>query len=111
MKLRIITRTRAFTLIEMLTVMAVIAILASLVVSVNAYAHKKAALLRAEGEIKTMSAACENYKGDFGAYPRDKEGGDSDLLNPRSEGDPSLHPPCREGRHRNRLCKIGRAHV
>ena len=89
MKLRIITRTRAFTLIEMLTVMAVIAILASLVVSVNAYAHKKAALLRAEGEIKTMSAACENYKGDFGAYPRDKEGGDSDLLNPRSEGDPT----------------------
>ena len=61
----------AFTLIEMLTVMAVIAILASLIVSVNAYAHKKAALVRAEGEIRTMVAASESYKGDFGSYPDD----------------------------------------
>ena len=61
----------AFTLVEMLTVMAVIAILASLIVSVNAFAHKKAALVRAEGEIRTMVAACESYKGDFGDYPSD----------------------------------------
>ena len=72
MKLR---NAAAFTLIEMLTVMAVIAILTSLVVSVNAFAHKKAALVRAEGEIKTMIAACENYKADFGDYP---SGGDQD---------------------------------
>ncbi len=75
----------AFTLIEMLTVMAVIAILASLIVAVNAFAHKKAALLRADGEIHAMTTACENYKGDFGAYPRSD---DSDLLDPRTNGNP-----------------------
>ena len=82
-------RTSAFTLVEMLTVMAVIAILASLVVSVNAYAHKKAALSRADGEIKTMIAACENYKADAGDYPRDKEpsGGPAEKLDPRANGD------------------------
>ena len=81
----------AFTLIEMLTVMAVIAILASLVVSVNAFAHKKAALVRTEGEIKTMIAACEGFKADFGDYPRDKEptGGPAEKLDPRTDGDPT----------------------
>ena len=64
----------AFTLVEMLTVMAVIAVLASLVVSVNAFAHKKAALVRAEGEIKTMIAASEAYKADFGSYPQGDTG-------------------------------------
>jgi prepilin-type N-terminal cleavage/methylation domain-containing protein len=87
------TTTSAFTLIEMLTVMAVIAILASLVVAVNAFAHKKAALARAEGEIKTYGAACENYKGDFAGYPRDipPNGVDSftDKLDPRDDGDPT----------------------
>ena len=81
----------AFTLIEMLTVMAVIAILAGLIVSVNAYAHKKAALVRAEGEIRTMVASCESYKGDFGDFPRDLTGGSSstDDLDPRVDGDPT----------------------
>ncbi len=79
----------AFTLIEMLTVMAVIAILASLIVSVNAYAHKKAALVRAEAEIKTMSAACESYKADNGSYPRDSsQSAYTDTLCPVLDGDP-----------------------
>ena len=88
MKLR---TNSAFTLVEMLTVMAVIAILASLVVSVNAFAHKKAALVRTEGEIKTMVAACEGYKADFGDYPRDVEpkGGPAENLDPRTDGDPT----------------------
>ena len=92
MKLR---TSSAFTLIEMLTVMAVIAILASLIVAVNAFAHKKAATARADGEIRTMMAACENYRGDFGNYPRDLgENGDgkgswTDKLDPRTDGDPN----------------------
>ena len=75
----------------MLTVMAVIAILAGLIVSVNAYAHKKAALVRAEGEIRTMVASCESYKGDFGDFPRDLSGSSSatDELDPRVDGDPT----------------------
>ena len=80
MKLR---TSSAFTLVEMLTVMAVIAILAGLIVQVNAFAHKKAALARAEGEIRTMVAACEAYKGDFGGYPREDF---TDKLDPRVDG-------------------------
>lgn len=79
----------AFTLVEMLTVMAVIAILAGLIVSVNAYAHRKAALLRATGEITTMAASCEAYKADFGDYPRDLTGSATDDLDPRVDGDPT----------------------
>ena len=85
--------TSAFTLIEMLTVMAVIAILASLIVAVYGFAQKKAALSRAQGEISAMGAACENYKGDFAGYPREiaetgKES-DTDDLDPREHGDPT----------------------
>ena len=83
----------AFTLIEMLTVMAVIAVLASLIVSVNAFAQKKSSLVRAEAEIKTMAAACENYKADMGGYPRDiapenSEESHTDALCPVLDGNP-----------------------
>lgn len=82
---------RAFTLVEMLTVMAVIAILASLVVSIQAFAQRKAATTRAEGEIRTMATASEAYKGDEGGYPRDLKGqnSDTDVLDPRIDGDPT----------------------
>lgn len=60
-----------FTLIEMLTVIAVILLLSGLLLSVNSGVQTKAARSRAEGEIAAMSAACENYKADNGAYPRD----------------------------------------
>ena len=88
MKLR--NSTQAFTLIEMLTVMAVIAILASLIVSVQAVAQRKAATSRAEAEIKTMAAACESYKADFGSYPRDVDGDAyTDTLCPVLHGKPA----------------------
>ena len=81
----------AFTLIEMLTVMAVIAILASLIVGIQAFAQKKAALTRAEGEMRTMGAAAESYKADEGGFPRDLKGqnSDTDILDPRIDGDPT----------------------
>jgi len=87
--------TSAFTLIEMLTVMAVIAILASLIVPVNALVRRQASLGHAGGEIKTMGAACENYKGDFAGYPRDVPGSgatsSTDELDPRDDGDPNTN--------------------
>ena len=76
----------AFTLVEMLTVMVIIAILAGLVLSTAGYAQKKAAMSRAEAEIAAMSAACESYKADNGIYPRD---GNTDNLNARTSGNPS----------------------
>ena len=60
--------------------MAVIAILASILLSLNGLVQRKAALTRAKGEIVAMSAACESYKNDFGTYPED------------STGDPAIDP-------------------
>ena len=80
----------AFTLIEMLVVMAVIAILASVLLSLNGLVQKKAALTRAGGEIAAMSAACDSYKADFGSYPQDAATDpDTVQLCPFLDGDPT----------------------
>ena len=55
----------AFTLIEMLTVMAIIAILTSLVIATSGYVNNKAARTRAQGEITEMASQCESYRTDF----------------------------------------------
>lgn len=82
----------AFTLIEMLTVMAVIAILASILLSLNGLVQRKAALTRAKGEIVAMSSACESYKSDFGSYPEDSASDPAESstvkLCPLIDGDP-----------------------
>ncbi len=74
--------SRAFTLVELLTVIAIIAILAGLVLSTAGYIQKKAARSRAEAEIAAMEAALESYKADNGSYPR---GPASDALNPNTK--------------------------
>ena len=61
----------AFTLVELLIVMAVILILGGLVLATSGYVQKKGKRSRAEAEIAAMSAALENYKADNGVYPRD----------------------------------------
>lgn len=76
----------AFTLVEMLTVMAVIAILTSLVVATSGYVMNKAARERALGEIHEMSSACESYKTDLGGYPQNKH---TDKLDPKLDGNPA----------------------
>jgi len=87
----------AFTLIELLTVMTVIAILSALVLSISGWATKKGALARAELEIKALSSACESFKADNGTYPHQPLAINgvlpatsgtipSDQLDPRSNG-------------------------
>ncbi|RYD74110.1 MAG: type II secretion system protein, partial [Verrucomicrobiaceae bacterium] len=76
----------AFTLIEMLTVMAIIAVIASLVVGVSGLVQSKAARSRAEGEIAAISAAIENYKAENGIVPRND---DTDELDPRTDANPT----------------------
>jgi prepilin-type N-terminal cleavage/methylation domain-containing protein len=62
-------RLASFTLIELLTVMAIIAILAALVLAAGQGVWNKAARSRASGEIQAMSTALESYKTDNGIYP------------------------------------------
>ena len=59
----------AFTLIELLIVIAIIAILAGLILSTAGGIQKKAARSRAESEVAALSAALESYKADNGDYP------------------------------------------
>ena len=61
---------RAFTLIELLIVMAIIIVLAGLILATAGYVQKKGYRSRAEAEIAAISAALENYKADNGVYPR-----------------------------------------
>jgi len=99
-RLRRPARALAFTLIELLTVMAVIAILAGLVLSISGYATKKAATSRAEAETKALAVALDSFKADTGAYPHqplavsgslnflstEPNKYPSDLLDPRTQG-------------------------
>jgi len=83
-----VRRYNAFTLIELIVVVGIIAILSALILSTVGYARKKAARARAEAEIAAMSAACESYKADNGVYPRDPNN-TTDNLDPRANGDPT----------------------
>jgi general secretion pathway protein G len=76
----------AFTLIELIVVIAVIIILAGLVLSTVGYVQKKGARSRAETEIAAMSAACESYKADNAVYPFNS---DTNTLDARVHFDPS----------------------
>ena len=79
---------RGFTLVELLTVIAVIAILAAMILGVSSYVQNKAATSRAQGEIGAMSAACEAYKADNAVYPRDTN---TDKLDAKTAYDPAKY--------------------
>src|SRR2546423_8243623 len=76
----------AFTLIELLIVMAIIIVLAGLILATANYVQKKGYRSRAEAEIAAISAALENYKADNGVYPSTPE---TNALKPNTMGDPS----------------------
>lgn len=58
-----------FTLVEILTVLAIIAMLAALTLGVGGYARRKAGSSRAKAEIAAMETALESFKNDNGTYP------------------------------------------
>lgn len=62
-------RSGAFTLIELMVVIAIIAILAGLTLSTLGYVNRKGAESRARAEVAALSAAIDSYKLDFGVYP------------------------------------------
>ena len=59
----------AFTIIELLIVMAIIIVLAGLIIATSGYVQEKSKRSRTEAEIAAMSAALESYKADNGIYP------------------------------------------
>ncbi len=77
-RVRVQTSHHAFTLIELLTVMAIILVLAGLILNIAGSANYNASKARAQAEVKQMETAMESYKADNGAYPRN---GDTDTLN------------------------------
>jgi len=64
----------AFTLVELMVVVAVIGVVAGIVLAAAGGAQKKAARDQAKAEIKMFSAAIERYKSDFGFIPQQATG-------------------------------------
>jgi len=62
-------RLASFTLIEMLTVIAIIAVLVALALDAGSSVMNKGRRSRAASEIQAMTAASEGYKTDNGTYP------------------------------------------
>lgn len=71
---------QGFTLIEMVTVVTVIVILAGLVISVAGFVQNKGAREKTLTQIKNLTLQCEAYKVDNGTFPQNA---DTDLLDPR----------------------------
>ena len=68
---------RGFTLIEMLVVIAIIAILAGMLLPALAAAKKKAKIAQARTEMANLVAAITQYHATYGRYPGNKEATDS----------------------------------
>jgi prepilin-type N-terminal cleavage/methylation domain-containing protein len=67
---RAFSATSGFTILELLMVIAIIAILAGLILSTAGYIQKKGASSRAETEIAALTVALENFRADHGDYPK-----------------------------------------
>lgn len=61
--------SRGFTLIELMVVVAIIAVLAGLTLGTLGYVNRKGAESRARSEVATIAAAIDNYKLEFGSFP------------------------------------------
>lgn len=66
---RRLARTAAFTLIELLIVVAIIGILASIAVPNFLHAQIRAKVARAVGDLRTIAIGLESYQVDRGGYP------------------------------------------
>jgi len=67
------THREAFTLIELLIVVAIIAILAAIAVPNFLEAQTRAKVSRSKTDIRTIAVAWEAYRVDWNTYPRDQD--------------------------------------
>ena len=65
----LIARRSAFTLVELLTVIAIIGMLAGLVLGLSGYANRKAARSKAFAEMEKLENALEEFRVQNGSYP------------------------------------------
>jgi prepilin-type N-terminal cleavage/methylation domain-containing protein len=69
MGLKALSKQRGFTLVEMLVVIALIAILASLLLPALAKARRRAGQIQCLGNVKELASAMHLFKTDNGKYP------------------------------------------
>ena len=62
-------RRDAFTLIELLTVISVIAILAAITFGISAGVYQRQARTKAQAELSALASALESYRAQYGSYP------------------------------------------
>ena len=67
-------RLKAFTLIELLIVVAIIAILAAIAVPNFLEAQTRAKISRVQSELRSFATAIESYRLDYGKYPKSMNG-------------------------------------
>jgi general secretion pathway protein G len=79
----------AFTIVELLIVIAIVLLLAGLILATSGYVQTKGRRSRAEAEIAAISAALENYKADNGIYPIDTANGTTNTLDARTMLNPT----------------------
>lgn len=68
------TAKRGFTLIEMLTVIVIIAILAATTMKLMVLVNQKTAKSRAAGDLERIKQALTEYYASYGCYPPDTKG-------------------------------------
>jgi general secretion pathway protein G len=73
------SRARGFTLLEMVIVIAVILVLASLALGLFASNIDESKRLHTEMLIQNLDMACKNYRGSAGFYPPDDKGDSRNL--------------------------------
>jgi type II secretory pathway pseudopilin PulG len=79
----------AFTIVELLIVIAIILALAGLILATSGYVQTKSKRSRAEVEIAAISTALENYRADNGIYPIDTANGTTNTLDARTMVNPT----------------------
>jgi len=67
-------KTRAFTLIELLIVVAIIAILAAIAVPNFLEAQVRSKVSRGKADMRSIATALESYRTDYTHYPEDQNG-------------------------------------
>lgn len=69
--------TRAFTLVELLAVIGIIAMLMALVLGIAGYASHKSDHSRAIADLERIKMALESFRAEYGAYPTNTVPGNS----------------------------------